>query len=47
MNEVLGELRATLGWGVLGGCRGVQLRQKAEWGAGGTEVLCFRRWEEV
>ena len=47
MNEVLGELRATLGWGVLGGCRGVQLRQKAEWGAGGTEVLCLRRWEEV
>lgn len=46
MNEVLEELRATVGregvWGVPGGVSGVCLG-----GAGGMEVLCFRRWKEV
>ena len=39
MNEALEELRATLG---REGCIAARV-----WGVGGTEVLCFRRWEEV
>ena len=39
MNEALEELRAALGRE-----GGIAARV---WGVGGTEVLCFRRWEEV
>ena len=39
MNEALEELRATLG---REGCIAARV-----WGAGGTEVPCIRRWEEV
>ena len=43
MNEVLGELRATLGReGATGVVSGAQVEC-----ADGTEVPCIRRWEEV
>lgn len=56
MNEALEELRAILGregcgWGAPASIWGADLvRMSAPgsfWGLDGTEVLCFRRWEEV
>lgn len=46
-----GGVRLGCGWGVAGGAWGADVvRMSAPgnfWGVDGTEVLCFRRWEEV